>query len=287
MSKKKKNKNKNKSYSGQQITVKRNSFESFKSCHEPTEIIPNLYLCKEIQIYDLIKTKKIDVLVPLADLEGKIWDLGFTGEILYYPIKDYDCLPQNILSRCVTEIISRLKTKKVAVFCMGGHGRTGYIGACILGKMGYDDPIRAVRNKYCKSAIECNEQIDSIATFLNNPKLSDLYTISPLQQYGLCGAYSGIKNYGLYDYDYGYGYNNSYSYSQPYSYSCKTPETEDEEYGIEAKHIVTKPDFSLEEAKAWYVQDCEASGYEADWDEMDTESQQILYDAYYKEIMGY
>lgn len=257
----------------------------YKPCHEPTEIVSNLYLCKELQVKELIKAKKVDVLVPLAEVSGSIWDWGFNGEILYYPIEDYSVLPQHILKRCVTDIISKLKTKKVALFCLGGHGRTGYIAACVLGKLGYDDPIRIVRNKYCQSAIECNEQVESIATFLNKPKLAVKYYMESTSLYGYYG-YSNYGNHSNYS-----NYYNPYNYSKTYSprslYSLLEDdysEKEEKEYGIEPECIETKLDFPEEMAKKWYSEDMIASGEEGDdWDDLDMEYRQTLYD-YYRSI---
>ena len=265
MSKRNKKRNNKKTVSTTPAT--KNIWRS-KPCHEPTEVAPNLFLCKESQIMGLVKSKKIDVLVPLADLDGRIWKTGFNGEILYYPVEDYGSLPQHILKRCVTDIVSRLKTKKVAIFCMGGHGRTGYIAACVLGKMGYDDPIRTVRNKYCKSAIECNEQVESIAEFLGKPKLIEAYKMSV--------ANFGWNSWERYYSDYSY---NSYLSSQTTLLS--------DIYGVESEHIVVRSGFPEYLAKKWYKEDMETSNEEAEeWEEMDKEYRQKMYDFYYDIATG-
>jgi hypothetical protein len=50
--------------------------------------------------------------------------------------------------------------KKVHGGCIGGHGRTGTWLAAVVSKMGVDpDPIKYVRDKYCKSAVESEEQV--------------------------------------------------------------------------------------------------------------------------------
>ena len=277
MSKHNKKKNKNKTNN---VLEAKNIWAS-TACHKPTEIIPNLYLCKERQVKDLVKEKKIDVLVPLAELDGEIWNTGFCGEVLYYPIEDYGVLPQSILKRCVTDIISRLKAKKVAIFCLGGHGRTGYVAACVLGKLGYDDPIRTVRNKYCKSAIECNEQVESIATFLNKPHLKETYHMA---NYGY--RYGGYGGYGYGGYGYGSLYNDYINIPyQPYQISSFTTSTKEE--GVESEHIITKAGFPEYTARKWYEEDMSASGEEVEsWDELDVNSRQKMYDFYYAVAIG-
>lgn len=251
----KKNKHKKKKYS-----FKSYEAYSLKPCHEATEIIPNLFLCKEPQIKELVKSKKIDVLVPLADLDGSIWETGFKGEILYYPVEDFGVLPQHILKRCVNNIIGRLKKHKVAVFCMGGHGRTGYIAACILGKLGYEDPIKTVRNKYCKSAIECNEQVESIATFLEKPKLAETYHIQPTTTFSRWGSY----------------YNSPYSC---YNYGSAFTDIPVSNSG----DLKTKSGISESMVKHLYEEDCLYSQIEYDaWEDLDLDNRQALYDYYTK-----
>lgn len=220
-----------------------------KPCHEPVEIIHNLYLCKESQVYDLCKEKKLDVLVPLAELDGKIWwDYDFKGEVLYFPVEDFGFLPDKVLKRCVTEIISRLKKHKVAIFCLGGHGRTGYIAACVLGALGYDDPIKMVRNKYCKSAIECNEQIESIANFINKPKLKEIYRIESKYSYGGYTWNDWIKSYSA-------------------TASAKSG-------------LKTISSFPEHLAREYYEEDCKTGWIDTPWESLSLDEKQIYYDYY-------
>lgn len=144
--------------------------KKIKPCHKATEIYHNLWVCNIDQVYYLPFSP--DVLIPLAMLDGDIWKFGFRGEILYYPINDFETIPMDVLDRLVEQVINRLNDdKKVVIFCIGGHGRTGYIASCILGKLGVQDPIEYIRRIYCKKAIETNSQIKSISEFCNNPNL--------------------------------------------------------------------------------------------------------------------
>lgn len=140
-----------------------------KVCHLATEIIPNFWIGNYSQRLDMLNC---DVLVPLDSLDGYIWGTGFRGEILYCPVPDYGTLPTDIAIRLAQAIIDKIAyDQSVGMFCMGGHGRTGYIAAIVLGMMGIDDPIKYLRTNYCKWAIETDEQIAHIAEILNSPKL--------------------------------------------------------------------------------------------------------------------
>lgn len=142
----------------------------FQPCHEVTEIYPNLFISSERQIVKAIKEgQKFDVLVPLDSLDAGIWDY-ITPEktqIFYFPCPDYGILSNKNLDYLVTHIIRFLKKKKrVALFCLGGHGRTGYITACIIGKLGVQNPVQELKTKYCKKIIETSQQMIEVADYL-------------------------------------------------------------------------------------------------------------------------
>ena len=122
------------------------------------EVVPGLILGGIRDLDDILEMKP-DVLVPLEWLPGKIWDKGFRGEILYYPIIDYGILPDDVLEKLVGEVLERLSAgKRVAVFCVGGHGRTGYVASCVLFCLGKKDPISFLRKNYNYSAEESVDQ---------------------------------------------------------------------------------------------------------------------------------
>ena len=60
----------------------------------------------------------------------------------------------------VMEVIEYLKKEKVLVFCRGGHGRTGCLLSSLVSVLEpeIEDPIRAVRTRYCGSAVESLDQ---------------------------------------------------------------------------------------------------------------------------------
>lgn len=145
-------------------------------CHVgPIEIIPNLYLGSAREALKM-PARGVTTLVPLYMLDASIWDIGFRGEIVYCPVEDYTVLPTDVLEWIVNVIITRLsENKKVGLCCMGGHGRTGYVAAVVLGKMGYADPIAFLREHYCEEAVETNRQVQHIAEVLKQPELAEKY----------------------------------------------------------------------------------------------------------------
>ena len=130
------------------------------------EVIPGLIL-GSYYTFEEILFMKPDVLFPLDRAPGYIWKRGFRGEIVYYPITDYDILPDDVLDRLVDAVVERLRAgKRVGMFCIGGHGRTGYVASCVLHRFGIKRPVYFLRDKYSYKAVETNEQMDSIAEYI-------------------------------------------------------------------------------------------------------------------------
>lgn len=139
-----------------------------RACHEITEILPGLLLGS---VRDAVRMVQLgaDVLVPLDHLDGGIWRTGFRGVILYYPISDYGILPDDVLLRLTEQIITLLDAGRiVGLFCAGGHGRTGYVAACVLAMRGVENPIAFLHAQYCHYAVETEEQIEAIIRFIRN-----------------------------------------------------------------------------------------------------------------------
>lgn len=205
-------------------------------CHEVTEIYHNFFLGSFKQSY-LMASSGVDCLFPLDSLDGDIWDV-FNGEIHYYPTTDYKTLPTNILDRCVNDIIGCLKSNKsVGLFCLGGHGRTGYIAACVLGKLGIDDPIQLIHDKYCKKAIESREQYKHISQYLKKPELFDKHYNTEddwfgFGGYGYGGAYGGFEVYDNFSDYYNKIFNSfsgNYPNNNPFVIIDEDDEDDDEE----------------------------------------------------------
>lgn len=86
------------------------------------------------------------------------------SNVIYYPVSDGQP-PKNIrqFSKLINYTVSFLKTgKTVAVSCIGGHGRTGLVLACLITK---PDPIKFIRQNYCPRAIESWVQEKFIANW--------------------------------------------------------------------------------------------------------------------------
>lgn len=190
-------------------SVKSFTSRKFVSCHKVTEICRNLFIGGLSSVSEMILDKQVDVLVPLDSLDGNIWDLGFRGEILYYPIRDFGTLPYDVYCDLIDIIYQKLylENKKVGLFCLGGHGRTGYVACGILGKLGYADPITQIRKVYCNSAVESNSQIKQIAKYCHAPSLETKYYIDEFQGFG--------RGYMNWRYGSGYSYYDDYDNYSP------------------------------------------------------------------------
>lgn len=165
---------------------------TWRPCHEGfTEIYPRIYVGKAYDV-DSKLLQNVDILIPLDHVSGAIWDTGWRGGILYIPICDYSVLPKDVEKRFVERTIDLYNDgKRIAIFCVGGHGRTGYFTSLILGKLGVDDPIGHLRNNYCSKAVETKDQVSAIAEFLGKPELESKYKVQPT---------IGFSLYDYYDY---------------------------------------------------------------------------------------
>ena len=138
---------------------------AFERKHQTKEVIPGLMLGGIADLQGMLDWQP-DVLVPLDHLPGYVWETGFRGEVLYYPIMDYCVLPADVLDRLVDAVTDRLRAgKKVAMFCIGGHGRTGYAASCILFQLGIENPVAFLRQNYSMSAVETDEQEEEVRRF--------------------------------------------------------------------------------------------------------------------------
>ena len=138
---------------------------------ECREIILGLILGSVRDVEKMV-SMGVDVLVPLAFMDGSIWDTAFRGEIIYCPVRDRGVLPEDVLKELVDRICERIDAgKKVAVFCAGGHGRTGYIAGCVLAKKGIKDPIGFLRKEYSSQAVETEEQAVKILDYVESLNL--------------------------------------------------------------------------------------------------------------------
>jgi hypothetical protein len=149
------------------------------------------------------------------------------------PVRDYGILPDNIAFNRANSVKDFVESElKVAIFCMGGHGRTGYFASIVLGLMGIEDPIELLRTKYCKEVLDTNEQIRAVARILQKPELAEKHKAH--KHYGsFHGLYSGRDynhdNYRIYD-DYLYDDDNYGNDINSYVGDMLKKKTEEESY---------------------------------------------------------
>lgn len=98
--------------------------------------------------------------IPLVS--GKIQSYGSSKPTIYYEIADRHA-PRNeggfnFLLRTTVDYLKM--GKSVAVSCLGGHGRTGLVLACLwqISHPTCKDPIFAIRQQGCKKWVESEEQ---------------------------------------------------------------------------------------------------------------------------------
>lgn len=177
-----------------------------KTCHvDPCEVIPGLWLgsyraeSKFLQVCSTI--------VPLNDAVD-VWSSGWRGDILYVPIRDYKALPDDVLSKYVGIVVEKLTAgEHVGIYCLGGHGRTGYFAAAVLWALGIPqlagkEPIEYLRAHYCKDAVESDEQVMSLVRYTGIKELSSKYKQYYFNySYGTSGRFGSTRNKS---YTYGY-----------------------------------------------------------------------------------
>lgn len=175
-------------------------------CHNGVvEVIPGLQLSGKKDYYPMVdKDPCVDILVPLDSITGDAWDCGWRGEIRYLPIKDFSIAPVDVITEATERLANEvLAGKRVGTFCLGGHGRTGYVASLILGFLGVEDPVGFLRKNYCKKAVETREQLEQIAEILGKPEILLKHKESkPLRLSGYAG------------YDWRGGYTGSYTGSE-------------------------------------------------------------------------
>ena len=158
-----------------------------KKCHDyekPVFIVDNLYIYGGAERE--IKYEKYDAIIRLVESKPLITEIFGTGifkdfenilmpktSILHLPIRDMST--PNYGATFWVSLVELLKQAakkqekpfKVAVHCMGGHGRTGLvltIIGLILGELPHDpkEAIIELRKRYCHKAVESEEQLSYI-----------------------------------------------------------------------------------------------------------------------------
>ncbi|KKR48751.1 MAG: hypothetical protein UT86_C0003G0080 [Candidatus Magasanikbacteria bacterium GW2011_GWC2_40_17] len=137
-----------------------------------------------------------DVLIPLDDTRAIRLELGQTVQVLGCPWPDFSPPPDGFEEFLLDKVIPLLQAgKKVMVYCIGSHGRTGTFLASLIALLENreqtPDPISAARKRHCHKSVETLEQAEAIFA-LRGEDLPESYSNDPsLRDYSL-----GITNYG-------------------------------------------------------------------------------------------
>lgn len=133
--------------------------------YRAVELIPGL-IAGCVWRLDEVLEMQPDVLVPLEALPARVWEKGFRGEILFYPIAHGSVLPDEILDRLIGEIVERVHAgKRVAILGIGGRGRTCYVAACALFQLGVREPEPFLRKNYAPRPLDNPLQAQSVEHF--------------------------------------------------------------------------------------------------------------------------
>lgn len=81
-----------------------------------------------------------------------------------FPWADYQPPPKGFVKFLQRTVIPALvASKKVLVYCIGSHGRTGTFMAALIAILEPGvDPVEAVRSRHCKKAVETDLQEKSV-----------------------------------------------------------------------------------------------------------------------------
>lgn len=125
------------------------------NCHRPAYKIQNgLYLGSIGDLQSFNNNGCNVVFILTEEMPDIYWNVDF--EVVHCPIPDGGILEDDILDVTVERICSYLSEGlKVAVCCGSGHGRTGYIAACVLAAhYRITEPVSYIREYYCEWAID-------------------------------------------------------------------------------------------------------------------------------------
>ena len=143
-----------------------------RHCGDPVRVGPYTVLAGGTR--DLISAdlEKADVLVPLT---GSVpFGFGRRYEVLAAPMQDFGGVPIGWQEFLEGEILPELASgRRLLVFCMGSHGRTGTFLASLIALLESaeetPDPIAAVRERHCDEAVETLKQAEAIFAIRGEP----------------------------------------------------------------------------------------------------------------------
>ena len=140
-----------------------------------TQIYDRIFLSSYKNSYEMAKAEQPDILVPLYLMNDEIYRI-WNGQVIYIPVVDYDVLPLEVADDKTDVLVKLYKSgKSMGIFCYAGMGRTGYIAAIILGKLGIEDPFEYIWKNYSDSAIQTSGQFNQVTELLERPDLHSKY----------------------------------------------------------------------------------------------------------------
>lgn len=121
--------------------------------------------------------EKVDIVVPLQS--EIIASLGRRVDVLACPWPDMSPPPEGFKDFLHESVIPLLEAgKRIMVYCIGSHGRTGTFIASLIAILEHSgitpDPIAAARERHCIKAVETFEQADYVFA-LRGEHLPDQY----------------------------------------------------------------------------------------------------------------
>lgn len=121
---------------------------------------------------------------------------------------DGGTISTQLLDQLVVFIIDKMQHgKKVDIGCMGGHGRTGTLLACVLGSiedMGVSGSVNKLRRIYCSQAVETVAQVKLVQTYLGDDEGQTLP--GPSHTSVLCGGQPQVVTDFNFDENGGFGF---------------------------------------------------------------------------------
>jgi hypothetical protein len=130
----------------------------------------DLYVCLD---YQYLPSNYIFDSSQKTHLNGKL-------RIVFAPFQDMGIPKKENLKIVINKIIPVLKKGgRVHVQCIGGHGRTGTVLACLIHKINKEtNPVNWVKHNYCEKAVESYAQVVFISEFTKTP----LYTKNDIKE---------------------------------------------------------------------------------------------------------
>lgn len=133
---------------------------------DPVRVGPFFVLAGGYQDLCADDLDRADVLVALTP---RIPDVAFGREyrVLAAPLEDLGGVPRGWEAFLTQKIIPRLAAgERLLAYCAASHGRTGTFLASLIALLespeDTPDPIEAVRERHCQSAVETREQAEAI-----------------------------------------------------------------------------------------------------------------------------